>query len=52
MSTLLRNVEWVALSVNVLILAVVCSQRPLQPGKVLYWMGATILVFGVIKMKG
>lgn len=52
MSWLLKHVEFLALGLNSAILLVMLFQRPWQPGKILYWLGASILTIGLIKMRG
>lgn len=43
--------EWIAVVVNVIILAIYVWQRA-EPGKILYWFGATCIVSGLLMMKG
>ena len=43
--------EWIALAVNVGSLIYYIAQRS-QSGKILYWLGATLLTAGLLKMKG
>lgn len=45
--------EWLPLVVNLLLAFRYCVlQRPVQPGKILYWIGATLLTAGLLLMKG
>lgn len=45
--------EWLAIVVNVVIfLQYACCQRPLEPGKLLYWGGGMVIMAGVLMMKG
>ena len=46
------NPEVIALWVNVLIFALFCFNRPVQPGKLLYWGGVIVLTVGLLKMRG
>jgi hypothetical protein len=48
----MANPEWVAMAVNTFIFAAFCFQRPLSPGKLLYWGGVIILTAGLLKMRG
>jgi hypothetical protein len=43
--------EWIALAVNLCSLVYFVVKRA-EPGKMLYWLGATILTAGLIKMRG
>lgn len=43
--------EWIPLTVNVLAFSYYLVKWN-QPGKTLYWLGATILTVGLLKMKG
>lgn len=43
--------EWIALVVNLSILSRYAYERA-EPGKILYWIGATLLTIGLLKMKG
>lgn len=45
--------EWLPLVVNCLLALRYCVlQRPLEPGKICYWIGATLLTVGLLLMKG
>jgi hypothetical protein len=44
--------EWLAIAVNSVIFLRYACQRPLEPGKLLYWAGGIILMAGILKMKG
>lgn len=46
------SIESLALAVNVIILVGICMRQPIEPGKILYWAGGTILMVGVVLMKG
>lgn len=52
MKWLLNNIEWSVLALNALVFITYIVKRPVEPGKLLYWGGAVILLYGVIKMKG
>ena len=52
MTWLLKHVEFVALAINGSILVAMLLRKPLEPGKILYWLGASILTIGLIKMRG
>lgn len=43
--------EYIPLVVNTVLLAWYAYHRA-EPGKILYWLGATILTVGLLKMKG
>lgn len=44
--------EYVTLVMNCLVLLRYVVTRPIEPGKLLYWLGATILTVGLLFMKG
>ncbi len=46
------KVGYIAAAVNVLAAIYYLAARPLQPGKVLYWLGATTLTLGLSLMRG
>lgn len=46
------SVEVLALILNAAILLSFVFKRPFEPGKFLYWLGATILTIGLLKMRG
>ena len=43
--------EWIALAVNLLCFAFYVYQGA-EPGKILYWIGATIITAGLLLMNG
>lgn len=51
-SWILNNPEWTAMAVNSFIFVAFCCQRPVQPGKLLYWGGVIVLTAGLLKMRG
>lgn len=43
--------EYIALAVNVLTTIWYIAQRS-EPGKIIYWIGSTLITVGLVKMKG
>jgi hypothetical protein len=43
--------EWIALAVNTAATLYYIVHRA-EPGKILYWIGATVITIGLLKMKG
>jgi hypothetical protein len=52
MKFLLGHVEVAGLIFNLTVLLAFCVKRPFEPGKFFYWLGASILMIGILKMRG
>ncbi len=48
---LFNNIEVVPIAMNLCIIAIYVYRWD-EPGKIVYWLGATILLVGILMMKG